>query len=346
MALTVSPRIAARRGFTLVELLVVIAIIGVLVALLLPAVQAARESARRMQCTNNLKQLGLGLQLYHDTYEAFPAQSFPVHNGQNVWSWAVSLFPYVEQAALYEALKPGEGHVGNNGSLPRADTLIGGSLLLQQRVATFVCPSDGSEKLNQFYTNPRGSATAPRYSKSNYVGNQQVLASNLWGRKRRIAEITDGTSNTLLLAERALRVNPVAKRSTGAVLWGKPLNNSDAATCFHPNYPINTPDPSDDFNGGTYTQYATTATNSCNAQAASSSHPGGALFLFCDGSVHFLSQNIATNPIAYNNPVTAGGSNFASIPGCSSTAAENVTGPGFVYQNLYWYSDGNPTGSF
>jgi hypothetical protein len=87
-------------------------------------------------------------------------------------------------------------------------------------------------------------------------------------------------SNTLLLGERALRVNPVAKRSTGAVLWGKPSNNSDATTCFHPNYPINTPDPSDDFNGGTYTQYATTATNSCNAQAVSSSHPGrGSVFV-------------------------------------------------------------------
>jgi hypothetical protein len=197
-----------------------------------------------------------------------------------VWSWAVSVFPYVEQKALYDALKSSEGHVGNNGSLPRADTLIGGAPLLQRRVATYLCPSDGQELLNPFYTNPRNSASAPRYSKSNYVGNQQVLASNAWGRKRRFAEITDGMSNTLLLGERALRVNPVAKRSTGAVLWGKPSNNSDATTCFHPNYPINTPDPSDDFNGGTYTQYATTATNSCNAQAVSSSHPGrGSVFV-------------------------------------------------------------------
>lgn len=89
------------RGFTLVELLVVIAIIGILIALLLPAVQAAREAARRAQCTNNLKQLGLGLQNYHDTYRVFP------FGNQNSYAWTVRLLPFIEQKPLWDQINQG-----------------------------------------------------------------------------------------------------------------------------------------------------------------------------------------------------------------------------------------------
>src|SRR5918992_4678938 len=98
-----------RSAFTLVELLVVIAIIGVLVALLLPAVQAAREAARRMQCSNNLKQLGLASHNYHDTYKVFPVQSFPAHGSNNAWGWSPMLFPFIELNSLYDILKPNTG---------------------------------------------------------------------------------------------------------------------------------------------------------------------------------------------------------------------------------------------
>src|SRR5437868_7938249 len=93
------------RGFTLVELLVVIAIIGVLVALLLPAVQSAREAARRMQCSNHLKQYGLGIQNYHDTYQVYPIDSTGA-NGSAIprLTWQVRILPYMEQQAVFNAI--------------------------------------------------------------------------------------------------------------------------------------------------------------------------------------------------------------------------------------------------
>src|SRR5687767_8674035 len=103
-------------AFTLVELLVVIAIIGVLVALLLPAVQAARESARRMSCASNLRQLGLAMQNYHDTSQAFPI-GITNPNGSvttvvnNHWTWPSRILPYIEQSGLYQQLSVGHGNV-------------------------------------------------------------------------------------------------------------------------------------------------------------------------------------------------------------------------------------------
>jgi type II secretory pathway pseudopilin PulG len=331
----------------LIELLVVIAIIAILIALLLPAVQQAREAARRTQCRNNLKQFGLALHNYHDNYNAFPMQGNPTHGAVDAWGWGAAILPGLDQAPLYNILQPNTGATASLGSLPAANTLYGGVALLQQPIAVYMCPSDESTVLNQFYARPRNNSNvANRYAKSNYLCNQQVItfaqgfnAPNPTIIKG-IRDITDGTSNTLLLGERALRVNPPAKRSTGGVIWGKPANNSDAATCFHPNFPINTPDPSDDFRANNYAQYATLAKtpSNCNAHVATSNHVGGAHFLMCDGAVRFISENIASNPIAYNNGSPASG--------CTSTGSINVTGPGMVYQNLYWMNDGQPVGDF
>ncbi len=350
-----------RPGFTLVELLVVIAIIGVLVALLLPAVQAAREAARRTQCSNNLKQLGLAIHNYHDTYQVFPVQSFPAHGSQNAWGWGPMVFPFIERQALYDAIQPNvnqprpcaAGGPVCLGSLPRPNTLYNGVALLQQPVPTFICPSDSSQVLNQFYTNPRNSSNqANWYAKSNYLCNQNILhkSDGTFGgppsaMPLRMADVTDGTSNTLVLGERALRIGAKDKnRSTAGVLWGKPVANSDAATCFHPNYPINSTDPSNDFNANVYSSPYSNATNSCNAHVVTSNHPGGAQFALTDGSVRFISQTIASNPLVYNNP--AGNPN---LPGCTSTNYNSmsvITGPGFVYQNLYHRHDGNPIAQF
>jgi type II secretory pathway pseudopilin PulG len=118
----------------LVELLVVIAIIGILVALLLPAVQAAREAARRMQCSNNLKQFGLATHNYHDTYLVFPCEM--LLSGNNRWGWGAFILPFIEQGALYDAVRVGQGN------LPQATTQFNGVPLLQRPVAAFVCPYD------------------------------------------------------------------------------------------------------------------------------------------------------------------------------------------------------------
>jgi len=139
-----------RRGFTLIELLVVIAIIGVLIALLLPAVQAAREAARRSQCSNNLKQLSLGLHNYHDSTGSLPWGHGPF--GWNDWGALVLMLPYVEQAPLYNAIN--------------FNTTIGGAApgnaqnLTIQRVSVniYQCPSDADKLTN-------------REGHNNYAGN-------------------------------------------------------------------------------------------------------------------------------------------------------------------------------
>ncbi len=125
-----------RGGFTLVELLVVIAIIGILIGLLLPAVQAAREAARRMQCTNNLKQLGLGFQNYHDVNGALMAGT----NGANGLTWAWKILPFIEQNSLYQLItwNPATYH-GSDGNAAVFNQ--------KNRISTLCCPSDNPKSV-------------------------------------------------------------------------------------------------------------------------------------------------------------------------------------------------------
>jgi prepilin-type N-terminal cleavage/methylation domain-containing protein/prepilin-type processing-associated H-X9-DG protein len=314
-------------GFTLIELLVVIAIIAILIALLLPAVQQAREAARRTECKNKLKQLGLAMHNYHDVHKTFPPGvigrpggagwstrcSFKSNgaaignNDYRAWGWGVFVMPFLDQAPLYNILQP------DGCKMPDATATFNGTMPLNQPVPAFRCPSDTGGDINALQQN---------YTTSNYVVNEQICTTNS---KVKIRDITDGTSNTLLMAERRMKRDPAGNRWAGGVVWGR-SNNSDAGNKFRVNWPINE-------------KNILTANNGlggdagCTRHGMSSNHEGGAQFLMCDGAVRFISENIAHNPAA------------GSTSTCLGMNA-NMAGPAFVMQNLYFREDGNVVGEF
>ena len=259
-------RANVRRGFTLIELLVVIAIIAVLIALLLPAVQQAREAARRTQCKNNLKQLGLAFHNYHDTFNTFPpghVSDFPavtpfVSPGNltssevGCWTWGTFLLPALEQTNLYNVLSPGAQKPQN------AAATAAGLAALQTPLPAFRCPSDIGPALNTFDNTTSGNEmVGTNYSRfitdgtnklatatSNYVavanaGDSTTPAINPYqygpplgiafqNSKVGINTITDGTSNTLCVGERAWKFGTlIAGAGTIYAISASPIVNID-----------------------------------------------------------------------------------------------------------------------
>ena len=271
----------SRRGFTLIELLVVIAIIAILVALLLPAVQQAREAARRSQCKNNLKQIGLAMHNYHDVHNTLPPGIIGVDrtngphniNGSNSFGWGTMILPMLDQVNLYKEL---------NTKLPLLDSA--NSLPIQKVLSVYRCPSDTAA--DTWDLNDTSAAFLVTLASSNYPGhfgtleldacamtpNQQCLGDGFLFHNSsvRFRDITDGLSSTFLAGER--RSGDPGDFNTTWV--GAPPNGEDAlarvlgAADHTPNHPDN---HLDDF---------------------SSQHTGGCHMLAGDGAVHFVSENI------------------------------------------------------
>ena len=292
------------RGFTLVELLVVIAIIGILIALLLPAVQAAREAARRSQCTNNLKQLGLAMHLHHDTKQMFPpgetsgrttgtAKDKPVVPHQ--CTWVAFTFPFIEQGALDAKI---DWTLINNDFYSHA-----GANVLTLMVPLFFCPSDT-------FPPPRTSG----HVKGNYVANNGIGPSieyrdgpghttpaymerpggmfymNSW---LKFSDIKDGTSQTVMISEIRCPKDPRDARGQlhypeGPLYQHNRTPNSLVPDEIRQAWCFTTPKAPCIGGFSAYNNVKYIAT-------ARSSHPGGVNVLLGDGSVRFISETIALN---------------------------------------------------
>ena len=224
---------SASRGFTLIELLVVIAIIAVLIALLLPAVQAAREAARRMQCTNNLKQLGLGMHNYHSAIDTFPMASgltirTRVISTWNNWSAQAMMLPYMEQAPIYNAINFSfESRAGN------ADLCnITNSTGLATKMTMFLCPSDtnaGRVNTNSYYasvgtTTNAGGDCPPRGTGCPTTKPAPTTGVFAFKMCYGLRDITDGSSNTVAFSEGLAGANPQTTPISGNMIMGAGVN--------------------------------------------------------------------------------------------------------------------------
>jgi len=296
-----------RAGFTLVELLLVIAIIGVLIALLLPAVQAAREAARRTQCTNNLKQIGLAVHNYHTVFGSFPpgnvvktAGVCPGNAGAQVESedatnWLISILPYVEQKALYDEYD----FEAYNESPPNRR-------VRETLVSTYVCPSDvGADKLTVpgdgparadqlnitympgSYRAMTGRSNGFRYLDSGQISNYPRpwrgaihMIGALGFRTESVRHVGDGTSNTLMAGESTTRTSPAWR-----TFW--------AYSFAH--FSLSAATPQARILLGDYDECSSvggTGHSTPCRRGWGSFHGTGLNFLVCDGSVRFLGDTI------------------------------------------------------
>ena len=329
-----------RRAFTLIELLVVIAIIAVLIALLLPAVQQAREAARRSQCKNNLKQLGLAIHNYHDMANSIP----PGWIGQTTstfWGWNVMLFPQMDQAPLYQkfSFTTNLSANNNNGTVP--------NFLLSTQIPALRCPSDSGSPtftatfgstvgrsnyvgINGIY-NINANTSGPMLAMTGQVGTPGTMGAltginggGSFGENsfHNFRDFTDGLSNTILVGERSSTVIGANSEAIGDVMWagvvtdvasGSPGMESAIADAYYPPY-----------NGATVVGGVNSMCLS--ATGTGSYHTGGAQFLMGDGSVRFISNNI--NSVQPNGGTTPPWAPFGT------------------YQKLAVINDGYPVGQF
>jgi prepilin-type N-terminal cleavage/methylation domain-containing protein/prepilin-type processing-associated H-X9-DG protein len=287
-----------RSGFTLVELLVVIAIIGILIALLLPAVQAAREAARRSQCISNMSQLGIALHLYQGVYEVFPPgvvnpkgpiRSEPI--GYHM-SWLVQILPYVEEQVLFDHIDFSQGAYAKKNAPAAA---IG--------VRIFTCPSD---RFGAWSSTPSPDASSEDFGSrwpSNYAGchhdveapiardNHGVFFLNSHIRPR---DVTDGLSHTLFVGEKLNEANDLGWMSgTRATLRNTGALPNLGSVGYPGGMPVPGAVPGPDTSGAADQSPADTEKQLLFVGSFGSRHPGGLNILLGDGAVRFLSQTVS-----------------------------------------------------
>ena len=281
-----------RTGFTLIELLVVIAIIAILIGLLLPAVQKVRAAAARLQCQNNLKQIGLGMHNYHDAYSVLPSgYLYRGGNGKPNYGWAALILPFIEQGNLYNQLDPVKIPLYKRYTSTATSTDVA---LLQQKLKIYRCPADTGPDL----------ATSVQFGKkdyfdvalSNYVGcagwstpypiKGQDSGGMLWGNSTlTLTAATDGTSNTILVSERRFR-NDHAATWLGVGRNDSYGNNGTLRTLFRAGFAMN-------FN------YVAAGSPENAGKGWSSEHSGGVNVVFVDGSVHLLPDSTNAGAVLY-----------------------------------------------
>lgn len=300
-----------RRGFTLVELLVVIAIIGVLVGLLLPAVQAAREAARRMQCSNNLKQIGLAMHIYSDTYNSLPTgflfQAAGMkgrgdrENRAPGWSWSALILPQIEQGPLHSGL---DFRLGMHEQPNRS--------LVSTVLPLAACPSAPNPSLHFRL----GSASAPfgfvdpGLTATNYLGVSGSFVLSAYytvpaARRNGVLieddrlgfrDITDGTSNTLLIGESIYHGNG-GNTGSGSFFWHPTWSGH-----FRHNRGGRADAPESVLRAGQFRMNPpSVVSNNVKRNSFSSKHPGGAMFAMADGSVRFIAETINHTETPYRN---------------------------------------------
>ncbi|MCA9261565.1 MAG: DUF1559 domain-containing protein, partial [Planctomycetales bacterium] len=296
----------------LVELLVVIAIIGVLVALLLPAIQAAREAARRTQCLNNCRQIGLALQNYHSAHGSLPPGYGPLPEGgfgkgwangtpYAEWSWGARLFGYLEQATISEAID----WTWNPGQLASAPASI--KEVVSAKVPGFYCPSDESvtTNFNEGAICYSGQAVVEGHGRMSYAGNfgqGQLEAKRApdgpgvdgvygYNHGDSFRQITDGTSHTLLTSE-IIPGGPCSIRGVFAYDEGPVFMQDYSPNSSQPDL-VRWCDKADKAPGAESPCVASLSTLNMVRHSSRSLHPGGVVTSFCDSSVRFIDESIA-----------------------------------------------------
>ena len=317
-----------RRGFTLIELLVVITIVSVLIALLLPALQASRAAARRMSCSNNLKQIALGLHNYHDTNGSFPPLYIGPAQAEGLLSWTVHVLPFLEQQALFAEFEKLTHREGGPAKLNSDVFYVGGGSGGAFRIPTYMCPAGPVGQNVVSTTDAFGFGTFGEFAPLSYkastgtdidgvdtVNNGMFQALN----GLRFSDARDGTSNVLLLSEVAMTgadpngfigfaargtvnrlpllptfpvTDPCAAHHDGGRYSGKTTNRQ--GSYFHHGLPHYSSFQAANVPNGASCYESAAISN----VAASSQHGEGANHAFGDGSIRFVSSRL--DRAAYN----------------------------------------------